>query len=290
MKYKKMKFPKINLTRLLFLSLISFILPASTTENEDLQNNLDEFFKIHELTDSNFDILVDNGTKNPWLIIFFVNTCPHCIKAKSVLQQISKNPTEILESNTKLGIIDCDINIFSCYRFKISRIPYIIMLDSNNMYEFQDFVTEEILITFIKLKKDYDNGLLIPNVLSYFDFLIKLLEEVTTFLNSQIEKYLQENYEIKIEWKNEYTLSILVMVILTILVVEYIIIKLLCRKKNIKKDLVKDEKNKIGSNNENVEEDKDKNERNRNKRIKDFTKIKNLNYTNLNQNIKAKED
>ena len=285
-----MKFPKINLTRLLFLSLISFILPASTTENEDLQNNLDEFFKIHELTDSNFDILVDNGTKNPWLIIFFVNTCPHCIKAKSVLQQISKNPTEILESNTKLGIIDCDINIFSCYRFKISRIPYIIMLDSNNMYEFQDFVTEEILITFIKLKKDYDNGLLIPNVLSYFDFLIKLLEEVTTFLNSQIEKYLQENYEIKIEWKNEYTLSILVMVILTILVVEYIIIKLLCRKKNIKKDLVKDEKNKIGSNNENVEEDKDKNERNRNKRIKDFTKIKNLNYTNLNQNIKAKED
>ena len=168
-----MKFPKINLTRLLFLSLISFILPASTTENEDLQNNLDEFFKIHELTDSNFDILVDNGTKNPWLIIFFVNTCPHCIKAKSVLQQISKNPTEILESNTKLGIIDCDINIFSCYRFKISRIPYIIMLDSNNMYEFQDFVTEEILITFIKLKKDYDNGLLIPNVLSYFDFLLR---------------------------------------------------------------------------------------------------------------------
>jgi len=282
-------FQKNFLCILIITILFPFILTKTSETSDD-----SDFLSIHQLTDSNFESNVNNGINKPWFLIFYIDSCPHCRNAKSSLENISKNPDLVAKSNIKLGLIDCDSNMFTCYRFKISRVPYIVILDSNHMYELNEYPSKDNIVRFINLKKDSEEGLVIPSAMGYLEFFYKSLEEVVHLLDTNIESYLRNSLKIEIEWKSEYTLLLLALVLIIIVVVEYTILSIICRvpkktvkeNKNLTDESKKNQEDKIeeNKNNEtNIEEDK--NELNDIKETK-IEKEENISETKSDKNKK----
>lgn len=209
---------KILKIKIIFV-LFTLILINSTNSSQDS----DSVF-VHELNDSNFDELVNNGVKNPWFVIFYINSCPHCKNAKTSLDKISNDPDRISKTNIKLSMVDCDKNMFVCFRFNISRVPYTVILQSNHMFEFSEYPSEENMIKFIREKKDLDNGLPIPKPVGYLEYFFKSLEDLVKILNKTLESYFNNNFGYKIDWRSEYTIVVLILALVLIVVLEVIIL------------------------------------------------------------------
>lgn len=267
---KSLKKPTITLLKITLAFLILFNLIKSKDEDS-------EYVSIHDLNDSDFDSQVNNGTKNPWFVIFYIDSCPHCKNAKQTLSSISNNPDSISKSKIRLGKVDCDSNMFTCYRFKISRVPYIVIIDSNQMYELNEYPSKENLVNFINLKKDSEEGIDIPHSVGYLEFFYKSLEELINLVNSNIEGYLKKSLEIEVEWKSEYTIGLLALSLVLIIVVEYTILSIICKVPGSKKK--KENSIKSDENNDNKNESKE---------IKD--KIKNEEKTQEEENIESEKN
>jgi hypothetical protein len=97
------------------------------------------------------------------------------------------------------------------------------------MYEFKEYPSKENIIKFINTKNENTQGLEIPNVIGYIEFFYKSLEEGVRFVNGTIENYLKNNLKIDIAWKSEYTIFLLTFVLISIILVEYFILILLCK-------------------------------------------------------------
>jgi len=184
---------------------------------------------IFDLNDTNFDEKVNSGKDNPWFLIFYINSCPHCKNVNAILNNIPKNINLIQKKNVNIGRINCDSNMFSCHRFKILNVPYMVTIDKNYMYEFKEYPSKENIIKFINTKNENTQGLEIPNVIGYIEFFYKSLEEGVRFVNGTIENYLKNNLKIDIAWKSEYTIFLLTFVLISIILVEYFILILLCK-------------------------------------------------------------
>jgi glutaredoxin len=251
-----------NKGELTFIHIIIFLcfsfLITSTLQKE-------QYELVHELNDTNFETLVNSGQKNPWFLIFYVDTCPHCKKAKEVINKISSNKQNLLRekdenANTKIGLIDCDKNNFNCFRFKISRVPYIIKIDKNYMYEYSEYPSIENFVNFMLQKNNPEEGLEIPKVMGYLDFFTSALKEAATTLNEFIEDYLRSKLNIDIEWKMEYTIVMFLIWICMIIFVEILILSLLCGKNFWKKkdEKVNDVNQKVNENKNEIKENEDK--------------------------------
>jgi len=220
-----MKLLRISISKILTIA-IAFLLSLYVIKasNED-----SDFVLINDLNDSNFESQVSNGTKNPWIIIFYVDSCPHCKNSKQTLNNIANNPDSISKSKIRLGKVDCDSNMFTCFRFKISRVPYIIIIDSNYMYELNEYPSNENIIKFINLKKDTEEGLEIPRAVGYLEFFYKSLEELVHMMDNTIEGYLKNSLGVKIDWRSEYTVGLLASLLVLIIHVEYTILCIVCK-------------------------------------------------------------
>ncbi len=224
-----MKTPKIT-NLILLLSAATILQSASHKKStSDLDSDNADNVLIHDLNDSNFESFVGNGTKNPWFLTFYVESCPHCKNAKKTLKSISNNPDSISKSRIKLGQIDCDVNMFTCYRFKVSRVPYIAIIDSNHLYELSEYPSKENLVGFINMRKDTDEGSEVPKAVGYVEFFYKSMEELVQLVNTAIEGYLRNSLGFKVGWKSEYTIGLLALLLVLIVVVEYAILSFICK-------------------------------------------------------------
>ena len=191
--------------------------------------------QITELNDSNFDELVNNGISKNWLVMFYLEKCPHCVNAKDVISKLIKKDNF---KKTSVGMVECTQNVFSCMRFNITRVPYIVLLENNNMFEFNTYATEQSLSKFITEEKNVENVMKIPNKIGYLEFFFKLMGEGVNLINDYLKDYANHNLKIDIEWNMFHTMGIFVISLVLVIFIEYLILSICyknCKKKE-KKD------------------------------------------------------
>ena len=137
---------------LLFLSLLQVRLKDSiniSRINSTKGHEKDEIAKVIELSDSNFDYIIQDGINNRWFILFYLEGCPHCHRLKEVLNRIIELRNYEIVNNIKFAEIEINRNSKSVFRFNISAAPYIIIVENNTMYELDLYLNEKNLINFI---------------------------------------------------------------------------------------------------------------------------------------------
>ena len=102
-----------------------------------------------ELNDSNIDSIIKDGIYNRWFILCYLETCYHCQRARQVLDDILESGNYPVINNIKFAQIEVQKNIKSNIRFNISKVPYIILVENNTMYELELYPSEKNLLNFI---------------------------------------------------------------------------------------------------------------------------------------------
>lgn len=203
--------------------------------------------KIMIIEGDNLDVAIKNSIESKFklFLIFHVKNCPYCTRALKVLkEQIVKNFEE--EEELFFGSIDLDnqLNIWLGFRFNITKIPYIILIENNKMYHFESQFEESLVLKFINEEKNLEDGENIPEPVTFktkFKIAVKELTESMEGLMNKIG--------INVRWNN--TMSYILLFIFFFLFV-YIESKILEKCKSIFK---------FNKNNINNSEKKDKNEK-----------------------------
>jgi hypothetical protein len=185
-----------------FLSLILIFVVINKFKAQkdkiiDLNYNYDEKkIQCHfiDLTNSNFDYLVQNGITNHWLLIFYTENCGFCKQIKSLINKMIDDGKII--SEIKFGKIDLSYNLGLQIRFNITKIPYIILVNNYSMYEVNFLPTEDSLNHFFesenldeykKFKKAF------PQKLSLYKFIKNLVIFAFSDLTKKINSFLKKN-------------------------------------------------------------------------------------------------
>ena len=250
---------------LLFLIIYSGLCQEQKDKIIDLSNsNYDETkIKCHflNLTNSNFDNLVQNGNNNRWLIIFYTERCSICKQIKTMINKIIEEKE--FNYDIKFGKVDLETNLKLQIRFNVTRIPYIVLVNNNKMYEMKFLPTEQTFKNFVdstnfdefkEFQKDF------PQDLSFFDFLKNLIilafSDGAMKLNKILNKY---NFSFKFTPLSLFVISFIIGV--PIMTCIYILaLRCLDSKKAKKSEFDKnlDEKEKGKNNNINNEIKEDK--------------------------------
>ena len=105
--------------------------------------------EVIELNDSNIDSIIKDGIYNRWLILCYLETCYHCERARQVLNDILESGNYPVINSIKFAEIEVQKNIKSNIRFNISKVPHIILVENNTMYELELYPSEKNLLNFI---------------------------------------------------------------------------------------------------------------------------------------------
>ena len=164
-------------------------------------------------------------------MVFHVTHCYYCQHALQVLtENIVKNFDE--DDPISFGIINLEDqkNIWTGLRFNITKIPYIILVDKNKMYYYQNSFEEKLVMNFIKEEKNIEDALDIPPPVGFFGKLNAAMNE----LNEKIEVILGK-YGIKKEFSSKICYIIVIIIFILLFYFEYKVIefaKSICCKKN----------------------------------------------------------
>jgi len=124
--------------------------------------------------------------------LFYIETCYYCEKAIQILNNILyKNKFKVV-NNIKFGIIDVSINTQINFRFNISQVPQIILIENNSMIELDLYPNEKNFINFIESNfSDSKSIFPIPKINLFKYYYISLdnsvyyfVEKVNDFLKS----------------------------------------------------------------------------------------------------------
>ena len=121
-------------------------------------------------------------------LIFYTNNCQYCTMALKILKtQIAKYFEE--EDDISFGSINLDDqkNIWLGLRFNVTRIPFIILIENKRMYLYQKIFEEKNVIEFINEEKNIEDGVDIPDEITFFTKFKAAVRE----LSDNIEKYLE---------------------------------------------------------------------------------------------------
>ena len=169
----------------LFLLLFKFELNDVINTNKNSQSKKEQKSEIIALNDNNFNSFVKDGKDNRWLIIFFFESCYHCKRALQVLNNILyKNKFKSI-NNIKFGKIDITINTKINFRFNITEVPFIALLENNSMIELDLYPNENNLLNFIELNySKWKNKRNIPknNILKYY--YLSMDKSISDFVNN----------------------------------------------------------------------------------------------------------
>ena len=148
---------------IIFIQIFFFLLLFPIELNESINANKENKIKKEQkselinLTDRNFNSFVINGKYNRWLILFYIESCYHCERALHILSKILNNNHFRSINNIKFGKIDVSINAQINFRFNISQVPEIIMIENNSMIELDLYPNEINLLNFIE--SNFSNSL-----------------------------------------------------------------------------------------------------------------------------------
>ncbi len=208
--------------------------------------------KIIVIEGDNLDLAIKNSTENKFklFLVFHVKNCPYCTHALKVLKnQVLKNFDE--EEEIFFGSVDLDnqLNVWVGLRFNITRIPYIILIENNKIYHYENQFEESLVMKFINEEKNIEDAFDIPKEITLFSKLKAALNE----LSSKIERFL-EMYGVNKKWSKIISYLSIIFVITSFIYLESKLIdscKNSCKKKNVNES-IKEEKN------ENKKDDKEK--------------------------------
>lgn len=187
---------KVNFIQIIFLlQLLQIELKDNITGiNSSKTYKNKNISEIIELNDSNFDLVIRNGNYNRWIILFYIELCYHCHRAREILNKIikSKNYKEI--NNIKFASIEVNNNTKTNIRFNASEVPQIILVENNTMLEFESFVNERNLVNFIETNFNNATKYLKPfpkrNYLKYYYLMLEnsfsnVLDQLNNFINGK---------------------------------------------------------------------------------------------------------
>lgn len=206
-----------------FILLISILICSSLVINS---TNIE----VRNITDSNFDQEVNDGRTNSWLVMFYLNTCPHCKVAKEGLYKIAKNEELTSEDKVRIGKVECSANVMSCMRFNVTRVPYIVLIEDQKLFELNTYATEHTMLKLITEEKLLDSAKEIPDSLGYVGLFFKILKEAVMLLNEYIEEFVSNKMNMKIQWDTNYTIALLVVFLITMIFIEYLIVVYCCKR------------------------------------------------------------
>ena len=188
---------------------------------------------IMVLEGDQLDYVIKNAsyTNTKLFLIFYV---PHCIYCKHALKVLNENIKNNFDEKDPIsfGIINLEnqTNIWTGLRFNITRIPYIILIENNKMYYYQNSFEEKSVMNFINEEKNIEDALDIPPPVGFFGKLKAAMKE----LNEKVELFLGK-YGIKKEYSSKICYVIVILGFISLFFIEYHIIefcKSLFRKKN----------------------------------------------------------
>ena len=177
-----------------------------------------------EITDSNYKNNVDKS-KIPVILIFHDNSCKYC---NSTLKIIEKYILPLYNENEILfGKINLDENPYLYYQFNVKTIPYIILLEKNKMFIYNESViSKDKIEKFVKEERLYENGIKIPKTISYFDY---FFYNIYDFADS-IHDFFKDNFKIHIN--RDYISGIIILIIILMFYLEIKLIKFFFEKCN----------------------------------------------------------
>ena len=145
------------------------------------------------LSSSNFDTYIQNGVNNRWLILFYTQDCRFCIQIKSMINKIIDNKR--FKNDIKFGKVDLTYNTKLQVRFKITKIPYVILVKNYTMFEMKFLPTEETVTHFFESEnldefKEFMKEF--PQELSFFNFVSDLVNISLTDGAKRINEFLEK--------------------------------------------------------------------------------------------------
>ena len=264
----------------ILVQIFFFLLQFNIEINEVLNTNKNPQLKKEQkseiiiLNDNNFHTFVKDGRDNRWLIIFFSESCYYCNRAIQILNNILYKNQFKSVNNIKFGKIDISINTKVNFRFNISEVPYIALIDNNSMIELNLYPNEKNLLNFIESNlSQWKNKLNIPknNLLKYyymsFDNSISIfVNNINNFLKSRHINYSMNSIVFML-------LYIVLCIIFWAIIFKGCIICIICCGHKKKEDSNNNINNEEINDKNNVEEninDKDEKDKSNNNRRKNY--------------------
>ena len=126
--------------KIIFIYIILIISETIKTEEEDIisQNtdiNQSSFIinKIYELNDTSFEYVITESKTYRWLLLFYSNENNNCSKAKEEIKNIYNSYNSLNE--LRYAQMNIDNNLMTKIRLDINKVPYIILLENETIYE-----------------------------------------------------------------------------------------------------------------------------------------------------------
>ena len=264
----------------ILVQIFFFLLQFNIEFNEVIDTNKNSQLKKEQkseiiiLNDNNFHTFVKDGRDNRWLIIFFSQSCYYCNRAIQILNNILYKNQFKSVNNIKFGKIDISINTKVNFRFNISEVPYIALIDNNSMIELNLYPNEKNLLNFIESNlSQWKNKFNIPknNLLKYyymsFDNSISIfVNNINNFLKSRHINYSMNSIVFML-------LYIVLCIIFWAIIFKGCIICIICCGHKKKEDSNNNINNEEINDKNNVEEninDKDEKDKSNNNRRKNY--------------------
>ena len=135
-------------------------------------------------------------------VIFYVNNCEYCKMAlKTLKTQVIKNFED--EDEVSFGSINLDEqkNIWFGIRFNVTRIPYVILIEKEKMYYYQNAFEENLVMKFINEEKNIEDAFDIPDEITFFMKFKAAMNELAGKLEKILEKFgVNKTYGIKVAY------------------------------------------------------------------------------------------
>ena len=187
----------ISLQIFLFLLQFNIELNEVINTNKNSQLKKEQKSEIITLNDNNFNSFVKDGKDNRWLIIFFSESCYYCNRALKILNSILYKNQFKSVNNIKFGKTDISINTKINFRFNISEVPYITLIDNNSMIELDLYPNEKNLLNFMESNiSQWKNNVNVPkdNIFKYYyisidNSLSNLVNDINNYLKSRNINY-----------------------------------------------------------------------------------------------------
>lgn len=166
-----------------------------------------ELKEMAVLTDHNFDTIIPYYERNnkKWLVIFHIPSCQYCVHSLKILQN-DVLPKE--EGETNFASVDCTKNIWTSMRFNITKLPYIVLIEGKEMYEFKMLVTEVNIKNFINEEKNVEDGLPLPPPVTTLEMAKKIISVILENMDIQLQKYVDKT-PFKFKWRTIYSIILI---------------------------------------------------------------------------------
>ena len=285
---------------LYFLTILIIIKKLNFKTNNTHFNK--EFLndKIYELSDMTFEDSINAGKYYKWCVIFYLKTCGHCKRAKNARDKIFK---KVSDPKVRFAQLETEENMITNFRFNVTAVPYIVLIENNSMLELEKYPNEENLLNFCQSNfSNFEKEIIpYPKPIGMGKVSWIMFRETINGLIHQINYYLKKygiNYQLNFN-------KFLILVVLFLVIggfLEYYLLSLCLNDKyeeEIKKQIElieKNEKIKKSKNKKEKDEQKndDKKELNEEDKIKEEEKIekqfKEKNENNKNNNKKDQKE